>query len=315
MDELRGIAEVLLKGKPEIQFTLDAGMGIPTITSDHDKLRRVLINLLSNAIKFTRRGCVSLGVHRVDQSLVMEVADTGIGIPQQYADRVFDKFFQVPGVMTDRSLKGSGLGLAICRAYAEMLDGSLAMRSLQWKGSTFTLTVPLTLQLPDAAESAAAGPQTLEPDHAQPAVIEHPKVLCVQADSACMTLLTDDLVEAGCEMFCTVDGSEAATLAVKNNVDLIILNLILPNLDGWKVLHELKMNPVTGHIPVLIVTSLDEEAMVPRLGAAAYLRQPVSRSQLLQSVEHVLSRNNRYVRFKPLADKSLDRQPGVAVTP
>jgi CheY-like chemotaxis protein len=278
------------------------------ITSDHDKVRRILINLLSNAVKFTRRGTVALSVHRVDQSLVVEVSDTGIGIPQQYTDRVFDKFFQVPGVRMDRSLKGSGLGLSICRAYAQMLGGSLSMRSFQWKGSTFTLTVPLSLKVPAASESGAAAPQAIESNQPQAVVSEHPKILCVQADSASMTLLTDYLVEAGCEMFCTADGTEAAALAVKENVELIILDLILPNVDGWKVLHELKMNPVTGHIPVLIVTSLDEEGMALRLGAAAYLRQPVSRGELLESIVHVFSRNNRYVRFKPIADKSLDRQ-------
>jgi PAS domain S-box-containing protein len=315
VDELRGIAEVLLKSKPEVQFTLDVGEGISTITSDHDKLRRILINLLSNAVKFTRRGSVSLGVHRIDQSLVVEVADTGIGIPQQYTDRVFDKFFQVPGVRMDRSLKGSGLGLSICRAYAQMLGGSLSMRSLQWKGSTFTLTVPLTLQLPDASASEAGAAATLEPNRSQAIVVEHPKILCIQADSSSMTLLTDHLAEVGCEVFCTTDGTEATAMAVKDNVELIILNLILPNVDGWKVLHELKMNPVTGHIPVLIVTSLDEEAMALRLGAAAYLRQPVNRSALLKAVEYVLSRNNRYVRFKSITEKSLDRQPSVGMTP
>jgi PAS domain S-box-containing protein len=315
VDELRGIAEVLLKSKPEVSFTLDVGDGIPMLTSDHDKLRRILINLLSNAVKFTRRGSVTLSVHRVDQSLVVEVADTGIGVPQQYTDRVFDKFFQVPGVRMDRSLKGSGLGLSICRAYAQMLGGALSMRSFQWKGSTFTLTLPLTLTLPDASESAVAGPETFAPKHAQGAVIEHPKILGVQADSACMTLLTDYLVEAGCEIVGTADGIAAAGLAVKENVELIILDLILPNVDGWKILHELKMSPVTGHIPVLIVTSLDEEPMALRLGAAAYLRKPVNRGALLESVAHVLSRNNRYVQFKPIAEKSPDRPAGVGVTP
>ena len=314
VDELRGIAEVLLKSKPEVSFTPDVGEGIPMITSDHDKLRRILINLLSNAVKFTRRGSIALGIHRVDQSLVIEVADTGIGIPQQYTDRVFDKFFQVPGVRMDRSLKGSGLGLSICRAYAQMLGGTLSMRSFPWKGSTFTLTVPLTLTLPDASESAAAGPKVRDLRRAQAIVIEHPKILCVQADSTSLTLLTDYLTEAGCEIFCTADGTEVAALAVKENVELIILDLVLPNLDGWKILHELKMGPVTGHIPVLVVTSLDEEPMVLRLGAAAYLRKPVNRSELLQSVAHVLSRNNRYVRFSPITEKSVDRPSGAGAT-
>ncbi len=228
---------------------------------------------------------------------------------------MFDKFFQVPGVRMDRSLKGSGLGLSICRAYAQMLGGTLSMRSFQWKGSTFTLTVPLTLNLSDASESAATDPKAMESNQAQAVVIEHPKILCVQADSACLTLLTDYLVEAGCEMFCTADGTETAALAVKENVELIILDLVLPNLDGWKILHELKMGPVTGHIPVLVVTSLDEEPMALRLGAAAYLRTPVNRAELLESVTHVLSRNNRYVRFRPIAEKSPDRSSGVGATP
>jgi signal transduction histidine kinase/ActR/RegA family two-component response regulator len=316
VDELRGITEVLLKSKPEVRFSLDVGAGIPAISSDFDKLRRILINLLSNAAKFTRRGTVSLSLNRINETLVAEVADTGIGIPQQYADRVFDKFFQVPGVKADQSLRGSGLGLSICRSYAKMLGGNLSVRSFQWKGSTFTLTVPLTLQVPDASASAApASGAEPEADHLQTAVIKHPKVLCVQADLASMTLLSDYLIEAGCEMFCTADGSEAAALAVRENVHMIILDLILPDLDGWKVLHELKMSPVTGHIPVLIVTSLDEEPMAMRLGAAAYLRKPVNRSQLLQSVEHVLSRENRYVRFKPGDDKSPARPSPVAVAP
>ena len=163
VDELRGITEVLLKSKPEVQFALDVGAGIPPITSDYDKLRRILINLLSNAVKFTRRGSISLRINRINETLVVEVADTGIGIPQQYADRVFDKFFQVPGVKADQSLRGSGLGLAICRSYAKMMGGSLAMRSFQWKGSTFTLTLLLTLQLPEAPLSSAATADAAHP--------------------------------------------------------------------------------------------------------------------------------------------------------
>jgi signal transduction histidine kinase/ActR/RegA family two-component response regulator len=308
IDEMRGIVEVLLKSKPEVQFTLEVGAGMPAITSDYDKLRRILINLLSNAVKFTRRGTVSLRINRVNETLVAEVADTGIGIPQQYADRVFDKFFQVPGVKADQSLRGSGLGLAICRSFVQMLGGTLSVQSLQWKGSTFTVTLPLTLQTPEATVSAApAADAALEPDHLQTAVIKHPKILCVQPDAASMTLLSEYLVDAGCEMFCTTDGNEAAALATRENVQLIILDLVLPDLDGWKILHDLKMSPVTGHVPVVVVTSLDEEPMALRLGAAAYLRKPVNHAQLLQSVEHVLSRENHYVRFTSGNHQSPDR--------
>jgi len=162
VDELRGIVEVLLKDKPAVSFALDLGDGIPEITSDRDKLRRILVNLLSNAgqVHATRKHHAARPSRR--SSLALEVADSGVGIPPQYVQQVFEKFFQVPGVMMDRSLKGSGLGLAICKSFAEMLGGTLTVQSTQWQGSTFTLTVPLVLQVPDIVESGDAGPNTLD---------------------------------------------------------------------------------------------------------------------------------------------------------
>ena len=315
VDELRGIVEVLLKDKPAVHFAMELGDGIPEITSDRDKFRRVLVNLLSNAVKFTRRGTIAFRVHRIDQSLAMEVADTGVGIPPQYVDRVFEKFFQVPGVMMDRSLKGSGLGLSICKSFAEMLGGTLAVRSTQWQGSTFTLTLPLVSQMPATPEGGQAGPEKLDSHPPQPVVIEHPKILCVEDDPAMSTLLSHCLTRAGYQVSATADGRKATSLAVKENVNLITLDLVLPGLDGWKILHELKMNPATGHIPVLVVTALDEEPLALRLGAEAYLRKPIRHKEFLQSVQHALSRSNRFLRFAAVADGPPTQQAVAERTP
>ena len=139
---VQGMAEALLRDKPDVVFSLDVTDDLPPFTSDRDKVWQILLNLLSNAVKFTEHGCVTLRVRREDGRLLFSAEDTGIGIPEDKRAKVFEKFVQVQrpaGPCT----KGTGLGLTISKSLAELLGGSLTLNSVQDRGCTFTLSLPL----------------------------------------------------------------------------------------------------------------------------------------------------------------------------
>jgi PAS domain S-box-containing protein len=138
------MAEALAKDKPAVRFILDLEEHLPPITSDRDKIRQILVNLLGNAIKFTEQGSVTLRVRGKNGSILFSVEDTGVGISAAHLDHLFEHFYQVKQE-THRSLKGTGLGLAISKAFATLLGGTLTVESVEGQGSTFTLTIPLTL--------------------------------------------------------------------------------------------------------------------------------------------------------------------------
>lgn len=140
--EIAGMAEALLHEKPDVRFALGVDDDLPTLTSDRDKVRQILLNLVGNAIKFTERGSVTLRIERRDGWLHMSVEDTGIGIPLDQQDKVFEKFTQVRGAPVQTG-GGTGLGLAIAKAYAELLGGTLTMAGVEDEGCTFVLALPI----------------------------------------------------------------------------------------------------------------------------------------------------------------------------
>jgi len=142
--EVGDMAEALAKDKPAARFILDLEEHLPPITSDRDKIRQILVNLLDNGIKFTEQGSVTLRVRRNNDSLLLSVEDTGVGISAEHLEHLFEPFYQVEQ-KTNRALKGTGLGLAISKKFAELLGGTLTVESVEGQGSTFTLTVPLVL--------------------------------------------------------------------------------------------------------------------------------------------------------------------------
>jgi PAS domain S-box-containing protein len=140
--------------------------GLPMLSTDRDKLRQILINLLSNAIKFTEQGTVTVSARCVDQRLVLAVADTGIGIPEEALERIFLQFQQVDN-STTRQYGGTGLGLSITRHLTRLLNGEVTVESTVGVGSTFTVTVPICYGTPAPASPAPSQARsTLE--HSQP---------------------------------------------------------------------------------------------------------------------------------------------------
>jgi CheY-like chemotaxis protein/anti-sigma regulatory factor (Ser/Thr protein kinase) len=284
--EVGEMAESLAKDKPAVRFTVDLEEQLPPITSDRDKIRQILANLLSNAIKFTERGSIALRAHRNNGTLLLSVEDTGAGISAECLDRLFERFYQAKQ-QVHRSLKGTGLGLAISKAFATLLGGTLTVESVEGQGSTFTLTVPLMLERRKRVERRKVVGQAPAPRQSLSQGQERRRILCIEGSPENLVLLNDCLTEAGYQVVQAADGIEGLRLATSEHPQAIILDVMLPNDDGWELLYRLKDDPATSDIPVIIATALEEQRLGLFLGADEYLIKPVAKSQLLQTIERV----------------------------
>ena len=267
-----------------VECAPDAG----AMRSDQTKLRQSLFNLLSNAAKFTERGRITLAARRIlqngDDVLEFKVSDTGIGMTGEQLGRLFQAFAQAEA-STSRDYGGTGLGLAITRHFCRMLGGEVAAESTPGKGSTFAIVVPAIA--PDVkgevAESAARPAPA--PSHAT--------VLIVDDEKATHDLLGSELAGAGYQILHAAGGREGLKLAKQARPDVITLDIIMPDLDGWSVLKALKADPDLCEIPVVLVTIMRDRDLGFALGAADYITKPLDREMLMRVVGRHVRGNGR----------------------
>src|SRR5262249_15513824 len=208
--------------------------------SDQTKVKQSLLNLLSNANKFTSKGTLVLTAAREDNSRVaLRVSDTGVGMTKEQLGRLFEAFSQADASTTKR-FGGTGLGLAITRHFCTMLGGDVAVESSPGKGSTFTIT------LPDQGDAPVLG-QT--PAAAVPAD-GRATVLVVDDDPAMLSLLGKTLEKEGYRVISVSNGVEALALARQHRPQAITLDVLMPQMDGWRALKELKADAALRDIPV-----------------------------------------------------------------
>jgi CheY-like chemotaxis protein len=269
---------------------------LPLAFTDPVRLRQVVTNLLSNALKFTSRGFVEAELYAVDaHSFRLEVRDTGVGIDEQALDFIFERFRQVDGSST-RAAGGAGLGLFIVRQIVELLGGRIEVTSQLNEGSTFAVTIPL-MAPPEAA------PVTPAPDErAMPLLAElpgggevgqgePPLVLIVEDDIDAATILAETTRSAGYRVRVAVDGLNGLRLARTLVPAAILLDVMMPGMDGWRVLQALRSNPTTADIPVIVCSIVDNRALGYRLGATDYLVKPVESERLLSALQSVDARD------------------------
>jgi signal transduction histidine kinase/CheY-like chemotaxis protein/HAMP domain-containing protein len=260
-------------------LVVDCAADLGAMRSDQTKLRQSLFNLLSNAAKFTERGRITLGVRRIvhDRADAVEfkVSDTGIGMTAEQLGRLFQAFAQAE-TSTSRDYGGTGLGLAITRHFCRMLGGDVTVESTPGKGSTFAIRVPAIA--PDAraevAESAARAATASGGG----------TVLIVDDEKAAHDLLERELAGAGYHLLHAAGGREGLKLAKQARPDVITLDIIMPDLDGWSVLKALKADPELCDIPVVLVTIMRDRDLGFALGAADYLTKPLDREMLTRVV-------------------------------
>jgi CheY-like chemotaxis protein/signal transduction histidine kinase/CHASE3 domain sensor protein len=275
----------------------------PTLHTDRQRLEQVLKNLLSNAVKFTEQGEVSMTVSATDEGWVQfTVVDSGIGIAADQHERIFEAFHQADGT-ANRRFGGTGLGLSISRDLTSLLGGTLVVASTPGQGSTFTLSMPrngMVSAAPPAPRAAAPAqrparpapaPAPVEPIEDVPARSSFPDDRATPRQGARTVLVIEDEPDFARILFdlahdleyrCLValTAGEGLELAAGESPDAILLDIRLPDSSGLSVLQQLKDNPATRHIPVHVVSSMDNAGEALHLGAIGYALKPTSREQL-----------------------------------
>jgi PAS domain S-box-containing protein len=262
--------------------------------SDPVKLRQCLINLLSNAAKFTEGGQITLSAERSTAEdgqdwVEFRVTDTGIGMTEEQVARLFTRFSQADS-STTRRFGGTGLGLAISKAFVAMLGGDITVESRPGQGTTFGIRLPAdcrhvreTEQPAGAAEDDAKGaePQGAGAPEAGAAGL----VLVVDDDPAARDLLSRFLRREGFAVRGAADGEEGLRLARALRPTAVLLDVMMPRMDGWAVLSRLKADPDLAGLPVIMCTIVRERGLGFSLGAADYLTKPVQWEKLRAALE------------------------------
>ena len=285
-EAVEGIASTIapLIEKNRNRLVLDLPDAIGTMHSDTTKLRQILFNLLSNASKFTSGGEVRLAVSRGERNgepwLEFRVADTGIGMTAEQLARIFEPFTQAD-TTTTREFGGTGLGLTITRSFCAMLGGEISATSQPGRGSEFVVQLPAELRGPAAVEAptptAAASAETAS------------TVLVIDDDAPSRELLARFLGREGFRIVTASSGAEGLRLAREIRPRLITLDVLMPGMDGWSVLAELKADPELAEIPVVVVSITDDAALGYALGASEYLTKPVDRERLTAIVRRYVA--------------------------
>ena len=249
-----------------------------TIVADRGKLKQMLLNLVSNAIKFTPEGGrVSVAGRRVNGSVEIAVADTGIGIAEQDLARIFNEFQQLDSG-PDRQHQGTGLGLALTRRFAELHGGRVDVHSAREGGRTITLVLPREPQ-PGRRDDPDQHPLS------STAQEDWPLVLIVEDNREAADLLVRHLARGGYAAEVARGGSDVLEMARRLRPIAITLDILLPDVDGWELLNTLKRDAQTRDIPVLVVTVVDEPELGRALGAHDYFVKPVDGKALLSRLD------------------------------
>jgi len=255
-----------------ITVTVEVADDVGTIEADELRFKQVVLNLLSNAVKFTPDGgSVSVRSYREGSELIVTVTDTGIGVPPEDKERIFESFQQ--GRRGAPKEEGTGLGLTLSRRIVGLFGGRMWLESTPGVGSTFGFSIPVLPERRDEDASTERG--------------ELPAVVLVDDDRASLDLLSAYLDGSPTQVLRARDGVEALELVREVAPAAVVLETNLPRRDGWQVLAELKADPATAAIPVVITSVVDDRPRGLALGADVYLLKPVRRDELIDALRHV----------------------------
>lgn len=311
-----------LATEKNLKFTAQVDPAIGMVETDSDKLRQILINLISNAIKFTANGEVAVtaqlaaaepvGFKTGQEWIAISVRDTGIGIAQEKQNQIFEEFYQVDNSST-RMYGGTGLGLSIVRKLTELLEGKLSLESEPGTGSTFTILLPR--QPVKAGLEPIAQRPTLLSAQTEPAVAEAQAVITlpvasdIEADLERAVQLSR---EAGKKLIISIDDDQDVVDLIQHALEgtgyyvvglseptralsiitrlkpfAVTLDVMMPKSNGWQVLQQLKSEPATVAIPVIMLSVVADRSAGFVLGANEYLVKPIDREILLQTLDRL----------------------------
>ncbi|MBE1423645.1 tubulin-specific chaperone A [Desulfomicrobium macestii] len=325
-----------------VSFLVEQDPSLPeTMLTDTHRLQQVLRNLLSNAFKFTDHGSVTLSISRPDpeialpesipsaeEAICIAVTDMGIGIPEDKQGTIFEAFRQADG-STSRKYGGTGLGLSISRELTKLLGGEIRLHSREGQGSTFSLILPLrhhagtsvdeTRPRESAPEQKATPPRPAKPEVEAPAPYLQDdranlksgdkSLLIIEDDQHFARILRDQARDMGFKVLLAADGETGLHFADFHAPSAIILDNVLPGIDGWTVMERLKNDPGTRHIPLSFISAEDRSLEAMRMGALAFLTKPVKIEELqklLEKIDTFIKKPSR--RLLVVDDDALQRE-------
>ncbi len=294
LQEAAGTVEGLVRRKGNV-LVLDFADGLGAIRTDVVKLRQCLFNLLSNAAKFTEAGQITLRVRREagasGEWLSFAVQDTGIGLSPAQLARLFQRFTQADETTT-RRFGGTGLGLALSQAFAHLLGGDIAVDSTEGRGTCFTLRLPADgpadLPRPEDAPEARDDPAGVAAGMTAAGAADEAGrdlVLVIDDEAAQRELMTRFLRRQGFAVRTAAGGRAGLALARSLAPRVVLLDVMMPEMDGWSVLQALKADPATAALPVVMVSFVAEASLGAALGAADAVAKPVDWTRLRSLME------------------------------
>ena len=268
--------------KPDVDLEVLAPAGLPALHADKDRLLQVMLNLLGNAAKFTHKGKVTVQAEAVAGSMVeIRISDTGVGMSPDELDRAFDKFHQADSRgRNGEAISGTGLGLPISREIVEHYGGRIWATSKPGKGSTFHFRLPAVPSSDDACAAPVPAPKANANDNDI-----RPLVLVVDDDPAVREYLSQLLMREGLRTAEAQDGATALENARDTQPDLVIMDLMMPGMDGGAAISRLREDPLTQAVPVLVLSAYPE---LETAGGDAALRKPVDENAFLKAVKCLL---------------------------
>ena len=269
------------------------------INSDFIRIKQIILNLVSNAAKFTSDGEIKIEVRRLEvdhkEKLEISVSDSGIGMSEEQIGKLFEAFTQADS-STTRQYGGTGLGLSITRNLCRLLGGDVTVQSEEGIGTCFTASI-----LTDEHENSDDVSPSINLENELKSNSDKTKVnwdnidievLIIDDDPTIRELMERHLKRGGYKVVLAEGGKVGIDLARSRQPDVIILDILMPEIDGWSVLRTLKADPSTEQIPVVMASILDERNRGFSLGASDYLSKPVDKDNLLKSIEKFVGQAN-----------------------
>ena len=278
----------------KLTLVRDIAPALPAIEGDRDRLIQVVINLISNAVKFTDSGSITCAARLDQNQIVVSIQDSGIGIAPADQPKVFEKFKQVGDTLTDKP-KGTGLGLPICKEIVEYHGGRIWVESTLGSGSTFSFSIPVDRASAAITEPEAA-PRSIDIEslvrQLRETVAHQPprekSILVVDDDANIRALLEQEFTEAGYTVRLAEDGRQALALIREERPGLVVLDVMMPEMNGFDVAAVLKNDPATMDIPIIILSIVEDKERGFRLGVDRYLTKPIDTASLFREVGTLL---------------------------
>ncbi len=270
-------AIALVKDKA-VKLEQDVPPDLPTVMADQTRVRQIILNLVSNAAKFTEKGFVRLRMVSTPKEVLISVTDSGIGIPSDKLEHVFEEFTQVDA-STTRKYGGTGLGLAISRKFVDMHKGRIWVESEMGVGSTFTFTLP--------REQAEPEPPVSRPTDLEARGEGKKLIMCIDDDPGVITLYKRYLEKQDYRVIGVTDPTKAVEEARRVLPYAITLDVMMPRKDGWDVLADLKKTPEISNTPILVCSIVQDKTRGFSLGAADYLVKPITEDELRRALARI----------------------------